>query len=51
MIYGPIHQEDITILNGYVHNNSFKMLKAKPDRSAKRNTQVDHYSGRFHTFF
>ena len=44
MIKGSIHQEDITISNGYTPNNSFKMLKAKPGRSAKGNTQVDNYS-------
>lgn len=42
MIKAAIHQENITILNGHAHNNSLKMLKAKPDRSAKRNTEVDN---------
>lgn len=41
MIKGSIYQADITGLNVWATNNSFKICKAKSD-SAKRNNGIIH---------
>ena len=40
MIKRLIHQEDITILNIYGPDNSFKLHEAKTDRTPRRNRKI-----------
>ena len=37
MIKGPIHEEDIIILNVYATNDSFKIHEANSERTSRRN--------------
>lgn len=45
MMQGPIHREDITILNVYVPSNSFSKQKLTAGKG--KNTQIQNNNWRF----